>query len=184
MTNPHDRIGGRRLSALAAVTAALLSSEAAQAEENDPFAPLPMVEAAELGDARGGMMINGIPVNFSIVIRSTVEGARAQGLQTTLTVNDQGGLGGAETVPFGGGTAQATNGGMSMTLPGGTTIIHQVVDDQLRTLLTNTGDNRVLSQVTDINVDMPGFINMTQTWTAHAQAGGLGRDAVLRSLGR
>lgn len=179
MTIPHDRIGGRRRLALT-VMAAALSSHPVFASEVDPFAMLPVLDEATLAESRGGMTIHGIPVNVTIVVRSTLDGN--QGLQTSLAIDDRGGIGRAETVALG-GAAKQSEGGMTMNLGGGS-VTHQVVDGQLRTVMSNTGDSRFLSQVTDINVDMPGFSTMTQTWQAHARAGGLGREAVLSALGR
>lgn len=189
MTTHHDRPNGRCLRALAAFAVstvmAPLSAHAAIADA-DPFAGLAPLPPAELRAARGGMMINGIPINFSVVVRSTVQGAQSQGLQTTLTVDDGGRLAGAETVPVGGGGDQALwrgQEGTAMTLPGGS-IIHQVVNNHLRAHFANTADNVVLSHVTDINVDMPGFLPLTQSWLANRHVGRLGDDAAIRSLAR
>lgn len=189
MTLKHDRLRRRRLPAAAALAVLVPGPVHAVIAEADPFGALPTLDAGELGTARGGMMINGIPVNFTVVIRSTVGDSFAQGLQTTLTVDDRGGLARAETVPVGAsgegaGTVGTTSGGMTMTLPGGGTIIHQIIHDQLRTQLANTADNTVLSQITEVNVEMPGFTQMSQTWRAHSHAGRLGRDAAMNGLGR
>lgn len=189
MTLTHDRLRRRRLPAATALAAAaaVLVPGPSRAAISDPFAALPALDAGELGTARGGMMINGIPVNFSVVIRSTVGDSFAQGLQTTLSVDDRGGLARAETVPIGGAGAGAigtTSGGMTMTLPGGGAIIHQIIHGQLRTQLANTSDHTVLSQITEINVEMPGFTQMSQTWRAHSHAGRMGRDAAMNGLGR
>ncbi|MEW5728002.1 MAG: hypothetical protein AB1918_09270, partial [Pseudomonadota bacterium] len=58
----------------AALVAALAMPAAAFAAmpADDPFAGLETVARAELGDMRGGMMINGIPVNFAVIIQTTV----------------------------------------------------------------------------------------------------------------
>lgn len=156
--------------------------------ESDPFASLAAVDSATLGQSRGGMMIGGIPVDFAVVIRTTVEGAVAQGLQTVLAVNDQGGVASATTTPVGdGGTAAVASngsGGVTMSLPGGTTILHQVIHDQVQTLIANTRSDVTLNHHTEVNVDMPGFTQMTQTYQAHNLAGLMGRDASLSGLGR
>lgn len=157
--------------------------------DSDPFAQFDALDRAELGGARGGMMIGGIPVDFAVVIRTTVEGAVAQGLQTTLAVNDQGGVASATTTPIGdssGGATVASNGsgGVTMSLAGGTTILHQVIQDQVQTLIANTRSDVTLNHHTEVNVDMPGFTQMSQSYQAHSLAGLLGRDAALNGLGR
>ncbi len=179
--------------ALLAAAAWLPTQGWAAQPESDPFATFDALDRAELGGARGGMMIGGIPVDFAVVIRTTVEGAIAQGLQTTLTVNDQGGMGTATTTPIGdaGGTTMANNssanngsGGVTMSVPGGTTILHQVIQDQVQTLIANTRSGVNLNHHTEVNVDMPGFNQMTQSYYAHSHVAQLGRDAALNGLGR
>ncbi|HLO77339.1 MAG TPA: hypothetical protein VK196_12865 [Magnetospirillum sp.] len=154
----------------------------------DPFTGLAPLEQAELGDHRGGMMINGIPMDFAVVIRTTVEGAVAQGLQTTLKVNDQGGLASAATTTIGDSTGAAvtptTNGGMALSLPSGTTILHQVEANQIQSLIANTRNDVSLNHRTVVNVDLPGFNALTQTWYSGNHAAQLGIDAAFSGLGR
>ncbi|MBX9635493.1 MAG: hypothetical protein K2X44_10985 [Magnetospirillum sp.] len=180
------------LTAVAAMAAALAFCPAAQASMAaiDPFADLQPLDHAELGNSRGGMMINGIPVNFAVMVRTTVEGAVSQGLQTMLTVNDQGGLGSAVTTAIGanaaGGATVTANGdgGMTMSLPTGTRIIHQTLADQITTLIANTKNDVALNQRTEVNVDLPGFHALTQTWYGNNRAAQMGIDAALSGLGR
>lgn len=155
----------------------------------DPFAGLAPLDHADLADHRGGMMINGIPMDFAVVVRTTVEGAVAQGLQTLLAVNDRGGLASATTTAIGdtGGGATLTptaNGGMTMSLPSGTTILHQVQADQVQALIANTKSDVSLNHRTEINVDLPGFAALTQTWYGSNRAAQMGIDAALSGLGR
>lgn len=152
----------------------------------DPFAGLAPLEHAELADHRGGMMINGIPMDFAVTIRTTVQGAVAQGLQTVLAVNDRGGLASATTTPIGdtsGGTlTPTTNGGLSLALPS-TTIIHDIGAGQIRTLLANRQSDVSLNQRTEVNVDLPGFNALTQTWYGTNRAAQMGIDAAFSGLG-
>lgn len=153
----------------------------------DPFAGLAPLDRAELADHRGGMMINGIPMDFAVVIRTTVEGAVAQGLQTLLTVNDRGGLASATTTAIG-DTSTATltptaNGGMSLNLPSGTTILHQIQADQIQTLIANTKSDVSLNHRTEVNVDLPGFSALSQTWYGTNRAAQMGIDAAFGGLG-
>jgi hypothetical protein len=155
---------------------------------SDPFAGLAPLDHAELAEHRGGMMINGIPMDFAVVVRTTVEGAVAQGLQTLLRVNDQGGLASATTTPIGdtgGASVKPTaNGGMVLSLPTGTSILHQVQAEQVQTLIANTKSNVNLNHRTEINVDLPGFNALTQTWYGNSRAAQMGIDAAIGGIGR
>jgi hypothetical protein len=125
-------------------------------------------------------------MDFAVTIRTTVQGAVAQGLQTVLAVNDRGGLAGATTTPIGntsGGTlTPTTNGGLSLALPS-TTIIHDIGAGQIRTLLANRQSDVSLNQRTEVNVDLPGFNALTQTWYGTNRAAQMGIDAAFSGLG-
>ncbi|HSV30099.1 MAG TPA: hypothetical protein VLL76_11090 [Candidatus Omnitrophota bacterium] len=177
------------LTAAAVIAATALPDHAyAMTPPGDPFADFETVGRAELGDLRGGMMINGIPVDFAVVIRTTVEGAlAANGLQTTVAVNDQGGIGAISTAAIGADGAVAGGGpsGVTMTLNGGgTSILHQVIDGQVQAMIANTVDRATISHQTQVNVTMPGFNEMTRTYFAHSHANALSRDSVMVGLGR
>lgn len=177
-----------RTTAVAAVMAVIVSPAASAAiAEDDPFAGLDAVARTELGDMRGGMMINGIPVNFAVVIRTTVEGAlAANGLQTTLTVDDAGNLAGASSQAFG-SQATVTDGGNGVTMTlagGGTSILHQVLDGQIQALVSNSANDVSISHQTQVNVTMPGFNQLTQTYFAHTRTSSMGREAAFVGLGR
>lgn len=154
----------------------------------DPFAGLAPLDQAELADHRGGMMINGIPMDFAVVVRTTVEGAVARGLQTLLTVNERGGLASATTTPIGdtsGATLTATEaGGMALRLPTGTRIIHDVQSGHIKSLIANTQSDVTLNHRTDINVDLPGIYQLSQTWYGNSRSAQMGIDAALSGLGR
>lgn len=153
----------------------------------DPFAGLAPLDHAELADHRGGMMINGIPMDFAVIVRTTVEGAVAQGLQTLLTVNDRGGLASATTSAIGDtGAATATptaNGGMKLNL-GTTTILHDVQQGQVQALIANSKSDVSLNHRTEVNVDLPGFAALSQTWYGTSRAAQMGIDAAFSGLGR
>lgn len=153
---------------------------------NDPFAGLESIGRADLGHMRGGMVINGIPVNFAVMIRTTVEGAlAASGLQTMLTIDDTGGLAGMTTTALGSEFPVASDDGMMMTLGGGdTAILHRVIDGQIQSLIANTLDEVTISHQTQINVTMPGFNQMARTYTSHSHVSSLGREAAMVGLGR
>jgi hypothetical protein len=177
------------IAAMLAVAAGLapgLTAMPARAALADPFAGLAPMSASELGAHRGGMMVNGIPMDFAVTIRTTVEGAVAQGLQTVLAVNDHGGLASATTTPIGdttGATLTPTaHGGLSLALPK-TTIIHDVSNGQIRSLLANTRSDVSVNQRTEVNVDLPGFSALTQTWYGTNRAAQMGIDAAFGGLG-
>lgn len=154
-------------------------------ETDSLFPDLAPLDHAELGESRGGMMINGIPMNFSVLISTTVEGAVSQGLQTLLTVDDHGALGSAVTTPIGGNTGVTTNadGGLSLSLPSGTTIVHQVLAGQVQALIANVDNGVNLNQRAEVNVDLPGFSALTQTWYSNSRTAQMGVSAALNGLG-
>jgi hypothetical protein len=171
----------------AALAAALPNAAQARMADDDPFAGFETLDIAEMGGMRGGMMIGGIPVDFAVVIKTTVEGAlAANGLQTTIAVNDQGGVGAVTTTTIGSqGVATNTEGGMSLSLDGGATaILHQVVDGQVRAMLANTVDARSITHQTQINVTMPGFESMAQSHFAYSHTASRTSDALMVALGR
>lgn len=153
----------------------------------EPFEDAAPLSLDEMEAARGGMMINGIAMDFAIVIRSTVDGALSQGLQTVLTVNDQGGLGSALTTAIGAGsdTPLTTNpdGGMTMNLPTGTKIVHEVLAGQVQALIANTNNGVNLNQSTQVNVDLPGFTTQSQSWYSSSLSLHASTQAALSGLG-
>jgi hypothetical protein len=180
------------LVALAAGLALPLAPAQADTPSQQPFAAYDPLPENELGDLRGGMMIGGIAVDFAVVVRTTVAGATGPlGIQTTLAVNDAGGLAGAITTALGdaaanGATLSGTGGGgLAMVLKGGgTTLMQQVINDQMQSLIANRSNNMAISHSTDLNVTMPGFQGLTQTWFSHAHAAHLGFDSATAGLGR
>ncbi len=171
----------------ALVAAFAMPGVAAARALDDPFTGLETVARAELGDMRGGMMVNGIPVNFAVIIQTTVQGAlEANGLRTTLTVDDAGGLAGASTQAVGSQAAMIGDGdGVSMTLAdGGTSILHQVIDGHVQAVIANSADAVSISHQTQVNVTMPGFTQTAQTYFAHSHVSRLGLESAFVGLGR
>lgn len=175
------------MSAAALLAAALPDPARAGPVMDDPFAGLNALDRGELGGLRGGMLINGIPVDFAIVIRTTVEGAlAAAGLQTTIAINDQGGIGDVSTSAIGTeGALSDAPAGIAMSLSGDNThILHRVIDGQVQAMVANRADAATINHQTQINVTMPGFQQMAQTHFAHSHTAGLNRDALMVGLGR
>lgn len=179
----------RRGLALAAWLAAMAPAAALAAmADYDPFAAMEPLGRSALGELRGGMMIGGIPVDFAVVIRTTVEGAMApMALQTVLKVDDAGGIGSTTTSATGGGTAMtgAETDGFSMSYGNGaTSILHQVIKDQVQAMITNAQDNVSISHATSVDVTMPGFTQLSQNHASQAQVSRLGYEAAVVGLGR
>jgi hypothetical protein len=170
--------------ALAAVLAGAGTAHAAMAP--DPLEGWEPIDRAELGEARGGMMINGIPINFALVMRSMVEGATTpHGLETIFTINDVGGIGSATTTAIGDDTATLTrtaNGGFSLALPSGPTITHEALAGHITAMMHNSADGLTLTQQIDLNVELPGFTAAQQSWTALSRASRASLDAALSGL--
>jgi hypothetical protein len=73
---------------------------------------------------------------------------------------------------------------MVLSLPTGTSILHQVQAEQVQTLIANTKSNVNLNHRTEINVDLPGFNALTQTWYGNSRAAQMGIDAAIGGIGR
>lgn len=179
----------RRLFPLAATLLAValpLGPALARIADADPFAGLDPVGRSEMGELRGGMMVGGIQVDFAVVVRTTVQGAGGpMGLQTTLTLNDAGGLASAITTAVGGAVLQQAANGLAMVLQGsGTSISHQVLGDSLATAIANRAGGVTISQSTDLNVTMPGFLATSRSYFAHSYVAKSGVDAAIVGLGR
>ncbi|MBI5164767.1 MAG: hypothetical protein HY985_12800 [Magnetospirillum sp.] len=167
-----------RLAAAAIMLAPGLAAAAVAGD--DPFAALTPLGHEELGSLRGGMMIGGIPVDFAVVIRTTVTGAMApMGLQTVLSVANDGSVGASSTIPIGVGDA------VSMTLSGdGTSIIHRVAADHMEAIIANTRSDVSINHSTEFNVTMPGFQAMSQSHVANSHVARMGYESSLVGLGR
>jgi hypothetical protein len=178
----------RRTSALLLAAATLTASPGwAAVHGDDPFVGLESLGHSELGELRGGMTVGGIEVNFAVVIRTTVTGASGPlGLQTTLTVGDAGQLAQAITTAVGvGGTLIPGANGVGVTMQGnGTSITHQVMQDQIQSLIANTASGRTVTQTTDVNVTAPNFNTMSQNHVAQSHVARIGYDSAMVGLGR
>ncbi len=185
MTPLPDRSArlGVAAAAMMAVLAGAGPAHAAMAA--DPLDGWEPIDIAELGEARGGMMINGIPINFALVMRSMVEGATPHGLETIFTINDAGGIGSATTTAIGGDTATLTktaNGGFSLALPSGPTITHEALAGHITAMMNNTVDGVKMTQQVDLNIELPGFTAAQQSWASMSRASRASLDAAMSGL--
>ncbi len=87
------------LPSLAAALATLVAIPTGASANEDPFAGATALGRGQLAVLRGGMLIGGIPVNFAVTIRTTIQQAMqpAAVLETTLAIDDSGRLAGATT---------------------------------------------------------------------------------------
>jgi len=187
MTPLPDRLARPGLATLALWAALAATPTHAAIVESDPLEGLEPIALAELGEARGGMVINGIPINFALKMRTMVEDATPFGLETVFTITDQGGLGTGATTMIGGAngtTMTPTERGFSLALPSGTTIVHEAMNGQIRTYLGNVLDGVTLNQHVDLDVELPGMNAATQSWASTTLASRASLDAMLSGLHR
>jgi hypothetical protein len=153
----------------------------------DAFAGLEPVCRAELGDLRGGMMIGGIPVNFAVVVRTTVENSlqSAMGLQTTLTIGANGGIATSNTSSIGLPSVTTSGDGLLLSLGNGATnILQRISQDQVQTLVGNAAKDLTITHSTAIDVTVPGLLNTSHAFSSHQQVARMGVDSALAGLGR
>jgi hypothetical protein len=183
----------RILPFLAFATACSLWSPASQARVavDTSFDGTDVLLQSELRVLRGGMMIGGIPIDFAVIVSTTVTpvgGGTPTGLQTTLAVNNSGQLASAVTTPIGdgSGTVQQTAGnGLAMAIKGNeTAIMQRVINGQIESLVQNRASDRIINHHTDYNVTIPGMLGLAQTWTSRLTAARVNIDAGMMGLGR
>jgi hypothetical protein len=173
-----------RLPALLAAAVAFAVPHMAQAAVADPFSGLPSLGSQELGSLRGGMTINGIPVDFAVTIRTAIDTAmNSAALETRLTFDDSGHMSQTSSVT---GTPNAVVSGpdtIGLMLAGGATrMIQEITDAQVRTLISNSASNVNITRATQLDVHMPGFMGVQQNWVAGLQAARIGVEAALLGL--
>ena len=169
--------------------AVLLAQPAFAAINADPFAGMAPVGHSELGELRGGMMIDGLPVNFAVVVSTTVQSAIQPpiGLQTVLTIGANGGVASSTSSSTGNsiGTIATNSNGLSLSMNNGSTeILQNIMHDQVQTLISNAANGMSISHSTAINVTIPGYINANNLYSSHQQAARIGVDSALSGIGR
>lgn len=136
-----------RLAAMAACLALAMSPRPARAMEG--------LTAAEMGQQRGGFLVAGnVVFDFGAVVRTFENGALT--LQTTLTWTPQG----PQVVRFVGAGVMAAGpdapAGAFIT-PGGATLVQNVTQGQILSLVLTPASNLDLRQETSVTVTLPGF---------------------------
>ena len=175
---------------LAAMMLAPAAATAAAIFDADPFNGQVPVPYGELRDLRGGMTIGGLSVDFAVVVSTTAQAAGQApiGLQTTLAINNAGGLGAVSTAPIGAAAqvaaAATAGGGVSVTLANNATqIVQQVTRDQVLTLIGNAANGMTITQHTDMNVTLPGFLTLNRQYNVRNQVANQVMSAAVFGLG-
>jgi len=173
-----------------ALASVMLAPAAAATIEADPFNGQIPVSYGELRDLRGGMTIGGLSVDFAVVVSTTAQAAGQSpiGLQTTLAINNAGGLGAVSTAPIGAAAqvaaAATAGGGVSVTLANNATqIIQQVTHDQVLTLIGNAANGMTITQHTDMNVTLPGFLTLNRQYNVQTQVANQVMSSAMFGLG-
>lgn len=149
--------------------AALLMAAPGASAGGDPFAGRAAVAAGDLASQRGGMMIGDIPVDFAVVVKTTVSDAtdRPTVLETTLN-------------PAAGPVAATVTAALGQA----TQVVQQISPGQLQTLVSNAANGVSIDHSTTINARLPTIRQASQQFAARLQAAGLAVDAALSGLRR
>lgn len=158
--------------ALAAVTALALLALAAPAQAAEtPFTGSPlMLDEPELAGETGGLATpNGMDIGFGAVVRTFVDGALV--LESTLTWTT---AGAATAVSAGAearlldnaaaaGLAVPSGAWQGVVIPGDggeTTILQDLGEDRIASLVVNTANNRDVRQDITVDLDIPNLAQM------------------------
>ncbi|MDA8231919.1 MAG: hypothetical protein M0006_11340 [Magnetospirillum sp.] len=159
---------------------------AAQDLANDsPFPGAPPLQQSALQGLRGGMMVGGIPVEFAVVLNTTIQGADQPPatLATTLAINNSGGIGNVSTATSGGTLTQLPNGALNFMTGAGTGVLQQVLANQINTLIHNSANGAMVAHSTSLNITLPGFLRANQNFNAMVAASRMGLAGSLAGLG-
>jgi hypothetical protein len=140
---------------------------------------------SELGAVRGGYVnVGGLTFDFGATLRTYVDGSLA--LQTTLTLNDQGTattqiISDPSALSLQGAPAFGLNVGPSIgpgiVIPGaaggGTVIIQNLSDSQIRNMVVNNAQDRTIVQDTALNFVIPNLSQLQQSMALQQVQSGL-----------
>ncbi len=151
----------------------------------DPFAAFEPVSHEVMKQARGGMMIGGMTIDFAVVVGTTAQTATGQlaGLTTTLAINNAGGVGSAVTTASGGPATLTTTGARMSLDNDATSIMQQVINNQVQTLISNMANGITLSHTTTIDVTLPNFVHTNSVYSSQISAAQIGMEAALHGIG-
>jgi hypothetical protein len=139
----------------------------------------------ELGVIRGGYVnVGGLNFDFGATLRTYVDGSLA--LQTTLTLSDQGAVTTQMVSDPNALSLQAapalglnvgTSAGGGIVIPGvtggGTVIIQNLSDSQIRNMVVNNAQDRTITQNTALNFVIPNLSQLQQSTAAQQIQSGL-----------
>ena len=165
------------------------------------FAGVAPVAAGDLAAQRGGMTIGGIPIDFAVVLRTTIRDATNHevALETTLTpaaapVVMPSALPSAapvvaSAVPADPAVVAAASEPQAVdtaavALGEATRVVRQITPSQVQTLISNAANGVSVAQSTTINATLPTLRAASQLFAAHRGVAGLGADAARAGLMR
>ena len=147
-----------------------------------------MLSDEELADLRGGFVLGGLQMDFAVTVETMVRNAtEASGLATFLKIADDGGIAQSQTTAIGQGTELPTiieNATLFSTMGQETKILHRVMGNQIESLTQNRASDLSISQSTNIDVTMPGFLRMMDDWRGNSLIDRLSADSALLSTRR
>jgi hypothetical protein len=158
-----------RLSAAVALAAALVVAPA-HADEAAWGDEIAVMADAEMDDLRGGFNVNGIEIQFGVLITTLLEGVPV--LQTRYTIDASGALIEQTMSDLGYSFENLTqeqraqlglegvNGAHGLVLEddtGITALIHNVSADALQNIVVNTASDRDINQEFAVTLVLPGF---------------------------
>ena len=166
------------------------------------FAGVAPVAAGDLAAQRGGMTIGGIPIDFAVVLRTTIRDATNHevALETTLTpaaapvvmpsalpsaapVVASAVPADAPAVVAAASEPQAVDTA-AVALGEATRVVRQITPSQVQTLISNAANGVSVAQSTTINATLPTLRAASQLFAAHRGVAGLGADAARAGLMR
>ena len=165
------------------------------------FAGVAPVAAGDLAAQRGGMTIGGIPIDFAVVLRTTIRDATNHevALETTLTpaaapVVMPSALPSAapvvaSAVPADPAVVAAASEPQAVdtaavALGEATRVVRQITPSQVQTLISNAANGVSVAQSTTINATLPTLRAASQLFAAHRGVASLGADAARAGLMR
>lgn len=142
----------------------------AYAQDDVWGADIAVMDDAEMGDLRGGFNINGIEIQFGVLITTILNGDIV--LQTHFTIDDTGALiqqmsadlgvdfaelTDEQRAQFGVAGLDGANGIVLEGESGVTALIHNVSDRALQNIVVNTASDMDITQEFSVTLTLPGF---------------------------
>lgn len=161
---------------------------AAAVDPLDRFTPL---AAEELSRLRAGLWVGTLKLDFAVRLETTLQRAEETfALRTTLRLNDQGdGFHSVHTevasAPGGGAalTSTAVPNGIEVQLgPDTTRIVHAITEKGVEAVIANTMDGVSIDNDLNLDITLPQFSGVTQTFLSRSRVSHIARDVGLYGL--